>query len=144
MPTDKELADAYRLVLADNKSIVLTSVATRRIDELDPPKPNYADGTVAWVTDRTGYRWISVRSNGDWQSRSDAEHSGYVGIVKVEPLRVLADDEIAIKRIWQSSTAAEWRAEAKHAQSQDYPTHAAAGLCNAYADALDAEAGDRP
>ena len=65
----------------------------KQIREALPPE--YPEGTVAWVTDGT-YRYLADFCKGKWRA------GGTVVLhrtpIKVEPFRVLADDEIAVKR----------------------------------------------
>ena len=109
--------------------------------------PEYPEGTVTWVTHRTikTYRRLAHMHNGRWTFDHDetgVDHSLAAGdILKVEPLRVLADDEIAVKRVrYLDGSAKEPRARVfrEHAEG------AGAGyvhgqLAHAYADALEAE-----
>ena len=64
--------------------------------------PEWEEGTVAWVTNRTG-RCIARREGNEWatdwsndgsstRTATDAE------VTEVEPLRVLGDDEVGIRR----------------------------------------------
>lgn len=98
----------------------------------------YPDGTIAWVTSTTAHTYLSVRDGGRWRHGL----GGGVTLLdpsvsRVEPIRVLADDEIAVKRR-QGITAMVWRNFAK--DHRDEGLNATADLCEAYADALEAEA----
>ena len=68
--------------------------------------PEYPEGQMAWVTDfcKKPGRTLSIRRGGVWASQvreSDGKVERWLNdheVTKVEPLRVLADDEIAVKR----------------------------------------------
>ena len=100
--------------------------------------PEWAEGTVAWVTlgDVT-WRCIAARKDGRWitDSRPDGSNPTWlsdVRVTKVEPIRTLADDEIAVKR--QECSARYWR----HLADQRRGHHPdSATLADAYADALE-------
>ena len=66
--------------------------------------PEWAEGNVAFVTQEgVGNRWIAVRRDGQWRANLTAGPTSYVSrVTKVEPIRTLADDEIAVKRGWAS------------------------------------------
>lgn len=152
MPTDKELADAYRIVAEDYYKHPVsestgrgsfTSSCRKIADELDPPEPEWPDGTYARVCygsgEDTSVSYVKM-VGGEWchangLSSYELRHE----VTKVEPLRVLADDEIAVKRQWVTCPASSWRYEAKRCMDGSPVVSAAAGLCNAYADALEAE-----
>jgi hypothetical protein len=73
--------------------------------------PEYPEGTIAWVTGVTGHRTIAWREDGRWMTNRDegALATSYFpdhNVTKVEPLRVLADDEIAVKMPEGYSTSA--------------------------------------
>lgn len=151
--SDKERADKLRAAIGILEDIGFDEQADDLRDELIwivPPKPQYEDGTIAWIkveVDPCGVaRYLAVR-HGDywvyaWEHESGQQTRGAwtdVGVREVMPLRILGDDQIAVKRIWSTCSASNWRGEAKNVWAHDYPTHAAATLCNAYADALEAE-----
>lgn len=148
MPTDEELADAYRLILDDYNNWAADPLDLAvRIDELDPPKPECAAGTPAYVTFHDGTTALCTRGlRGEWWPggsqllSSRPFHDSCV--TKVEPLRVLGDDEIALPRRAFGGRDAEF-ARSVARRLRKYSSTAANAL-RAYADALDAEAGDRP
>ena len=106
--------------------------------------PEYPEGTVAFITvgDR-GAQWIAVRRDGTWRSRMSGDVTwDDREVTKVEPLRVLADDEVAVK-VARTATERGFASEdvrimAREADGREL-TCTAAGL-RAFADALDAEA----
>jgi hypothetical protein len=143
MTTNKELAVAYRKIAYLYESIgkdAQARVNRNCADELDPPQPEYPDGTAAWVTNQYGRRYLCTwhAENREWCIGGPDGDSAPGKVTKVEPLRVLADDEIAIK--CGVSRARDWRDHADHAR-QACPM--AAGLCAEMAAALDAEAGEQ-
>lgn len=102
---DKEKADKLRAaagILADLEGYAeYADVLKASAENLDPPAPTWPDGTIAWITFRDGQRWLAVCRGKGWLV------GGYdlavsKNIIKVEPLRVLADDEIAVPRHLQS------------------------------------------
>lgn len=114
MTTDKEAAAAYRL-LADYRDKKIwecgvdksqTADRYRKIaDELDPPKPTWPNYTVAYVTTQGGgkalarYDAVDREWECSWSKYNAADAIIFEDdVVKVEPLRVLGDDEIAVKR----------------------------------------------
>lgn len=112
------------------------------------PKPEYADGTIAWVTTEvpspgrvTTVRHLAQRNDGEWRIRpenpSDILPLHEASVTRVEPLRVLGDDEIAVKR--PSYGAASIRA---HLLEKPHLCPVANVIAGLVADALDAEAGD--
>lgn len=165
MTTDKELADAYRLVKVDawgrEGGASARAFATERINKLDPPKSTYPEGTIAWVTyadaisrpyqalaryDADENEWVMERTH----NRAACTVTGD-NVTKVEPLRVLGDNEIAIPRIDvdymgpHDTTAKFMREAANRARDLGHGscvTEAVQAVLRAYADALDAEAGD--
>lgn len=150
MTTDKERAAAYRLVAAELPTDAYWDGPglTRRADELDPPKPEYPDGTLAWLAHPNGDRllceWSTQESN--WCIGGKDGDSIPSQRCSVEPLRVLADDEIALPRAafdlaFGPRDSARARQYAETAGFQGFS--AAASVFRAYADALDAEAGDQ-
>ena len=113
----------------------LGGVPIKRYFVSRPIPPEWPDGTIAWVTDRRGRRYISVRDGGRWcDSDSDSECINVLDseVTRVEPLRVLAADEVAVKRV-DDSNPAEWRN-----RHMCYPDDDVASLCRAYAEALEA------
>ena len=62
--------------------------------------PEYPAGTVAWVSTKAfTLRQLSIFEDGKWRTTEGSAISFPAeSITKVEPLRVLADDEIAVKR----------------------------------------------
>jgi len=158
MPTDKELAVAYRLACQrlfmydfDDAVAALKEFA----DELDPPKPEYPDGTVAWVTSgrfAPSYKpqtHLCQRQAGDWVSTTTADGSCLAmvdekHVIKVEPLRVLAEGEIAIDRAAFGVITTPSGARQMALDIEDDYNATAAAPWLAYSDALKAEAGDRP
>lgn len=111
MATDKEKAEAYRLVAGDfysheqsvrAKAGSFTQYLREIADELDPPKPKYPDGTIAWITCGGGAaRKLAQFAAGEWCDLwTPSGHPVTPGLVpdEVKPLRVLSDDEIALPR----------------------------------------------
>lgn len=150
MTTEKEIAETYRKaayeLLLQNFDDAAAHLR-KRADALDPPKPVYPDGTVAWVTSVTGIRYLASRYDKEWH----ADFANGVGVsvvafdeavTKVEPLRVLGDDEIALPRAafdlaYGSRDAERARAYAEKLSVDGYSV--APKVFHAYADALDAE-----
>jgi len=149
-----ELTEAqWRMVVAQAWEAAMitgdTADAVRAITRALPPE--YPEGMQADVT--TGRRPESgfgvttvhlgaVRRGGKWVTALNADGRGRGQlaeemVVKVEPIRVLADDEIAVKR-QAISDADLWR-EMSDSQSLG-KNPAAAQIARDYADALDAEA----
>lgn len=159
MTTDKERAEVYRELAAELPTEAYWSrpMLTRKADELDPPKPQWADGTVAWVTNQYGRRYLCTwhAKNREWCIGGPDGDSAPGKVTKVEPLRVLGDDEIALpreafERFTVGSTAREvsnqYRAATAREVSEQYRAAGekfAARAMEAYADALDAEAGEQ-
>lgn len=159
MPTDKELADAYRLVLADNKSIILTSVATRRIDELDPPKPPIVVDRfeVAHMgpNDTTAKFMREAADRADMLGHgSNVTHTvrqvlrGYADALDAAdgertPVRVLADDETPVK-LDPDMLPEDVDFLIHNLSACGGPHVVTRDILSAVRDALDAEAGDRP
>ena len=154
MTTDKELADAYRLVKVDawgrEGGASARAFATERINKLDPPKSTYPEGTIAWVTyadaisrpyqalaryDADENEWVMERTH----NRAACTVTGD-NVTKVEPLRVLGDDEIAIPRVPFTNTPKAARHYAGVLQGSGFGVAALA--FNRIADARDAEADD--
>lgn len=129
MTTDKERAEVYR--------------------ELAAELP-----TVAWVANRFGYRYLCTwqADNREWYIGGPDGASSPGEVTKVEPLRVLGDDEIAVKRFEVDymgpcdTTAKFMREAANRAAKLDHGsnvTRAVRKVLRGYADALDAEAGGK-
>ena len=100
--------------------------------------PEYPEGTVAFITvgDR-GAQWIAVRRDGTWRSRMSGDVTwDDREVTKVEPLRVLADDEIAVKR--RGWTASEVNIRYLRESAHALP-NSSAQVLDDFADALDAE-----
>lgn len=151
MPTDTETAAAWRTLAdgADEQGLHRLAIERRKIaDTIDPPKPKYPEGTIAWVSG-IPRRCIAVRHDGAWRISMDGTGGVVVrhdeNVTKVEPLRVLGYDEIAVKRV--DAHSGELRDVAGcHAFDHDpLPrlSSKARLILDHYADALDAEAGDR-
>ena len=99
-------------------------------------------GSVSYDFGVTTVHLGAVRRDGKWVKAVNADgravgHLAEDMVVKVEPIRVLADDEIAVKRS-NHDGCANWRNIAHSVSVAGYGL--AAGRCDAYADALDAEA----
>ena len=156
MTTDKERAEVYR-ELADELPMDAywdRSALTHKADLLDPPKPQWADGTVAWVTNshqRTYLcQWCDTEDN--WCIGGPDGDSAPGSVTKVEPLRVLADDEMAVKRfevdyMGPCDTTAKFMREAADRATKlghgSNVTRAVRQVLRGYADTLDAEAGEQ-
>jgi hypothetical protein len=104
--------------------------------------PEYVRGALYRVDGRPGFfdgcRFVCAS-----EKMSDNHTAGYFclepdQVRSVEPLRVLADDEIAVKRLDSDRDAGTWRDIADCVVRDG--NHTRAALCHAYADALDAEA----
>ena len=156
MTTNKELADAYRLIADNDFGAKHRAYLSDRADELDPPKPAWPDGMYAIVTFEqrfdervlASYAW---RFAGEWVTADGRRVCDDDDVTKVEPLRVLGDNEIAIPRIDvdymgpHDTTAKFMREAANRARDLGHGscvTEAVQAVLRAYADALDAEAGD--
>lgn len=151
MPTEKELADAYRLVEYDafmRDADDIAGYARTRIDRLDPPKPTWADGTYAWVPGKYGRRHLCRRSGGKWIDSLALDGSVTTKVSddnvtgEVEPLRVLGDDEIALPRMDLDTAALRDLADCHDTIGDPLPRMSinARQVVRFYAAALDAEA----
>lgn len=147
MPTDTEAAQAMRVIaawhLANNRPH-LANLEDDRADELDPPKPTYPDGTYAAVTcanDFVTRSYFARRVNGEWVTADGRGLCDDQDVTKVEPLRVLADDEIAVGIMPFTETPEKARRYA--AELHDAQFGVASLLYRRIADALDAETGGR-
>jgi len=148
MPTDKDAAEAERIIgdYYNERNMPKTAkVHYELADAFDPPKLEWANGTVAWVTSGGTYKQTHLceRKDGSWVSTlgQDGKVFAFVDekyVQHVEPLRVLADDEIAIKRPDVGGTARNWRNHRTEVMAADVSV-----LCWAYADALEAEEATR-
>ena len=97
--------------------------------------PEYPEGTVAWVTAGSGRaRHKAYLRRGQWWTMSGDNSSDLQPIWKVEPLRVLADDEIAVKH----PGSIYLRPAADILERRNFVT--TADWVRSVADALDAEA----
>lgn len=74
--------------------------------------PEWEEGTLAWVTDFTSQRkrFACERVDQRWRIASTSEESvaewlNDSEVIKVEPIRVLKDDEVAVKNPSVNSTA---------------------------------------
>lgn len=96
--------------------------------------PEYPEGTVAWVTDEDHWRGLCEMRDGAWwiAGRVSLARSA----AKVEPIRVLVEDEIAVKHHGGSPDI--WREIAEQLRSHGF--YNVADLAFRYADALEAEA----
>lgn len=142
MLTPKESAARRRHIadLFEQLGAIDTAQEQRRIaDELDPPTPTYKDGIYRLANGQLAER-DSSRNGADfpweftgtpgWQS-----DDGMTGRYAPTPIRVLADDELAIKREAVDTQGTEaWRDDA----DEDFTT-AWTPLFSAVADALAAE-----
>lgn len=111
--TDKEKADKLRAaagILEDLEGFgEYAEVLKASAEKLDPPRPEWPDGTIAAVTytnlignESTGYL---ARRNGVWCYANGLAACRDDAVTKVEPLRVLADDEIALPVVSRSRDA---------------------------------------
>lgn len=151
--TPAEIAAAHR-VLADDEdrrrdNLGLSGPAPmaewhrKEADELDPPKPTWPDGMYAIVTfeqrfDERALASYARRAGDEWVTADGRKVCDDDDVTKVEPLRALGDDEIAVKRVGTSG-AKFIRMQANVALLEDSSVY---NVAHAYADALDAEAGD--
>ena len=126
------------------KGDVWLNPVRRAIEAVLPPE--HPEGTIAWIhwPGSLDGKGLAVRINGQWAGAVYSNGEGYshwdAEGAKVEPLRVLADDEIAVKRPrWLDPDTLEISAEdfRKHAELGGWVQQQA---CLAFADALDAEA----
>ncbi|HEY9494677.1 MAG TPA: hypothetical protein VIR15_07485 [Intrasporangium sp.] len=106
--------------------------------------PEYPEGTVAWVTYDDDVRYLGCRVDGGWTHSSEgADDLLDRWVKKVEPLRVLADDEVAVKvtrdPFDRGFSSTDVRIAADLVESQLGLSLTANGI-RAFADALDAEA----
>lgn len=153
---NKQKADKLRAVIGILEDIGLGRTAEadelrRVLDILDPPKPEWPDGTIAWVSgvEPIQSRCIAVRYHGAWRITNQGVGGVVVrrdeNVTKVEPLRVLADDQIAVARLEADPVALRDLVEV-HATYHDPFPHLSFDVRQIlahYADALD-EAEARP
>ena len=103
--------------------------------------PEYPEGTVAWVTTSHERRDTPDRTilcafrDGQWRI-GDTKVVPVGDVHKVEPLRVLANDEIAVKR--RGWTASEVNIRYLRESAHALP-NSSAQVLDDFADALDAE-----
>lgn len=153
MPTEKDAAEAERVIgdYYNERNMPKTAKAHYELaDAFDPPKLEYADGTVAWVTSGETYKQTHLceRKDGSWVSTlgQDGKVFAFVDekyVQHVEPLRVLADDEIALPRaaFGDVTHPTDARRYAGAMELSAYPT--AHSVFTAYADAREAEEATR-
>ena len=98
--------------------------------------PEYPEGTVADLVWDDGARRRVWWTGEFWSYLGSNDNPGWEEGYRVEPLRVLADDEIAVKRS-KNDFAADYRAVARNARQGGF--YMAAATADRYADALDAE-----
>lgn len=104
------------------------------------PAPEWPEGTIAWVR-LLGQptEFLRQRREGVWFDGSgEGTGAAYVrdsAVISVCPLRILGDDEVAVKRMDPARSPAWWRVLAE-TLTLDGPV---AALMRAYAAALDAE-----
>lgn len=109
----RQIADLYDSIDRTKPAEIERSMA----DELDPPQPQWESGQIAWVTDKEAGRHLCVWRN---SCRAWCIGGGTGGSrvlynpIKVEPLRVLADDEVAINVGSSRARATHWRQHAQH------------------------------
>lgn len=158
MTTDKEAAAAWRTLAekADEQGLTRLAIERRKIaDTIDPPKPTYADGTIAWVTythaieDGHPYQALAQydADENEWvMERTPAGADCTVvgdNVTKVEPLRVLGDNEIALPVV--TKVAGQLRDDADQLDASNGYGNPSAAVLRAYAEAVDdaqrAEAG---
>lgn len=103
MPTDKDAAEAWRTLAAYNKERnrgYLAVTQSQCAVELDPPKPEYPDGLYEFTSAINGFKMYHRREGGKWLDIYGEETFIGDALPRWAPrrLRVLADDEIAVKR----------------------------------------------
>lgn len=159
MPTDTEAAAAW-LVLADKADEQgLTRIAAdrRRIAaELDPPKPVHPDGLYAWVTythelytdGNAYYRALAQydAEQGEWvmeRTRTGASCTVVANnVTKVEPLRVIDDQYVAVPVVTLATKTLVHDAE--HLDREFGYGCKSSAVLRAYIEAVEAaQAGDR-
>ena len=133
-----ELTEVEARALAGDGSNADWTTGAEKIRAALPPE--YPEGTIAWVTLPFGDRCVAVRFDGKW--RTGTGQPFYTTVTNVEPLRVLADDEIAVKRVKYLTGHV---SEPAAATFREYAEGKGSGyvygqLAANYADALDAEA----
>lgn len=136
---DQQLSDAAMLLAGEvpaGKKRDLLIELSRRFK----PEPEYPDGTIAWVDVKPNWHQVMVRSRGKWRSNPDASGVHDEAVTKVEPLRVLSDDEIPLPR--STFAGMTWEDASKRAGMHvvGSPNY---NIWSAIADALRDE-GDRP
>lgn len=156
MPTETETAAAMLTLAEHYDEQNMPCVATlwrRHAAKIDPPKPTYPDGFYRWYY-ADGWTNYVTRKAGAWLDGYGKPDDQIIPLpsTKITPLRVLGDDEIALPRIDvdymgpHDTTAKFMREAANRAKDLGHGscvTEAVQAVLRAYADALDAEAGDR-
>ena len=129
-----EFIDEHEIIPA---TILLTRNKIRKALTANLPVGLYrtwswrGDGLISMRTDASETPWCVLDGTVS-RGLSDDE------VTRVEPIHVLANDEIAVKRLESGRDADTWRGIAQFLDGEGNFTRAA--LCRAYADALDAEA----
>lgn len=140
-------ADAAAILAAVDGTLAEGSAAVAALREYVAanPAPEWPEGTIAWVRSQwSECEWLMQRRGNRWFDGDDDGLTNEPGgrpysidddvVVSVCPLRILGDDEVAVKRVFSNSSEY-WRAYAETTMSS---TPAAAKLMRAYADALEA------
>ena len=141
--TEAEARELVRVGPADDDGRVNVFHARNGIDKIAAAlPPEYPEGTVAWVTEIHSSapeerRYLAVHIDGHWYDGTS--QTTIYDASQVEPLRVLADDEIAVRRDALKSPAAV-RMLVRHLADCPRYHRIAQDILNAYADALEAEA----
>lgn len=133
--------DAAAILAAVDGTLAEGSMAVAALREYVAanPAPECPEGTIAWVRTQWSEReWLMQRRGNRWFDGDDDEQSYSFDddvVTSVCPLRILGDDEVAVKRMDPDRSPAWWRVCAE-TLTLDGPV---AALMRAYAAALDAE-----
>lgn len=103
--------------------------------------PEYADGDLAWVTAGSGHvRSTAFYRGGKWWIIGGSVTSDLEPVHKVEPLRILGDDELAVKppQTWTPAGLREI-ADDLAAGRVNRPLHYLARFLRGTADAMEAQ-----
>jgi hypothetical protein len=144
MPTEKDAAEAERIIgdYYNERNMPKTAkVHYELADSFDPPKLEWATGTFAVVTYDSGDAVSYLRWNGTYWTHANGIAAAVEHTAQVEPLRVLADDEVAVPVVTKAVGAI--RDDALFIDEQKGFAGPGTAVLNAYADALEAEEATR-
>lgn len=140
--------DAAAILAAVDGTLAEGSAAVAALREYVAanPAPEWSEGTIAWVRSQwSECEWLMQRRGNRWFDGDDDGLTNEPGgrpysidddvVTSVRPLRILGDDEVAVKRMDPDRSPAWWRVCAE-TLTLDGPV---AALMRAYAAALDAE-----